>query len=60
MGGVGGEPAHQKKEKYQLTGYLFQWTNFFFIKSGQTYIKGAECAETKEKSYFRFLFFELW
>ena len=35
----------------------------FFFKSGQTYMKDAECAESKEEynfRFFRFLFFELW
>ena len=37
---------------------IYQY-NFFF-KSGQIYMKDAECAESEEKSNFRFPFFELW
>ena len=37
--------------------FFFQ---FFFFKSVQIYMKDAEFAESKEKSYIRFLFFELW
>ena len=32
----------------------------FFSKSVQIYMEDAELAESKEKSNFRFLFFELW
>ena len=31
-----------------------------WLKSGQIYMKDAEFAESKEKSIFWFLFFELW
>ena len=34
--------------------------NFFFLKKSQIHMKDAEWAESKEKSYFRFSFFELW
>ena len=30
------------------------------FKSGQIYMKDAECAKMNEKSIFRYLFFELW
>ena len=30
------------------------------VKSGYIYMKDAECAETNEKSIFRFLIFEMW
>ena len=30
------------------------------LKNGQIFIKDAQCAETKEKSIFQFLVFEIW
>ena len=30
------------------------------LRIGQIFMKDAEYAETKQKSYFRFLFFKLW
>ena len=30
------------------------------LRSGHSYMKDAECAESNEKSIFRFLFYELW
>ena len=44
-----------------FNNYKKKISNFFNFKSGQIYyIEDAECAESKEKSNFRFLFFELW
>ena len=37
-----------------LVKWINPWTNFFF-KSGQIYLKVAECAEIKEKLTFHFL-----
>ena len=44
----------------QAWGCIHQNRNFFRFRSGQIYMKNAEYAESKEKSYFRFIFFELW
>ena len=41
--------------------FLAKWMDkFFFFKSGQIYMKDAECAETNEKSILWFLLFEIW
>ena len=42
-----------------LISHVSKSKEFCLFKSGQMYMKDAECAESKDKSIFLFLFFEL-